>query len=278
MDLPGTLFATTSDGVRLKYAQAGSSDGQQILFLTGWCQASSEWRNQVEYFSLAGFRVTTHDMHGHGESEKPDFGYRISRFAADLNDLLTQLNLEDLTIVAHSMGCSVTWAWWDQYPADHKRLDKLVLVDQPATMVRHPSWTDTQAVQFGTLFTPERMYELANNLAAHLRGVLKGFFTPSISEADFEWVLSENGKMSDAHATALLVNHGSCDWRDVIPRIAVPALVLGGLDPAPGIEWIAAQIPGARHYSFTAADKGYHFVFSENPDKFNAIVREFIAK
>ena len=73
----------TGDGIRLNYNQTGPREGQQLLFITGWRQAQVEWRKQVDYFSSQGFRVTTFDMRGHGDSEEPDFGYRISRFAAD---------------------------------------------------------------------------------------------------------------------------------------------------------------------------------------------------
>lgn len=272
-------FVRTSDGVRLHYTQSGPPNGQQLLFITGWRQAASEWRKQVDYFSSAGFRVTTYDMRGHGQSEEPHFGYRISRFAADLDDLLTQLDLTKLTIVSHSMGCSVAWAWWDQYPPSRKRIDKVVLVDQSAVMVRRPNWTDADATQLAAVFTPDSLYALADDMAAQLPSLVRGFFTPTLSETDYEWILSENRKMSDAHAAALLIDHALKDWRDVLPRITVKTLVLAGelsLFPPAGLDWVAAQIPGAEKYTFTAAEKGNHFMFWENPDRFNSIVKNFL--
>lgn len=50
-------------------------------------QPAAEWRKQADHFAAAGYRVTTYDMRGHDESENPNFGYRIGRFAEDLNDL-----------------------------------------------------------------------------------------------------------------------------------------------------------------------------------------------
>jgi pimeloyl-ACP methyl ester carboxylesterase len=190
-----------------------------------------------------------------------------------------QLSLEDVTIVAHSMGCSVVWAWWDQYPAARKHIDQLVLVGQPADMVRHPNWTGVQAAQVAAIFTPESLYALADDMAVQLPGLVKGFFTSSLSDGDYEWILSQNEKMSDEHSATLLIDHAFKDWRDVLPRITVPTLVLAGelsLFPAPGVEWVATQIPGARHYMFTAAEKGSHFAFGENPERFNTVVKDFI--
>ncbi|KAK3348878.1 Alpha/Beta hydrolase protein [Lasiosphaeria hispida] len=280
---PQSISLKTGDGIRLQYNQTGPRDGQQLLFITGWRQAASEWRKQVEYFSLAGFRVTTFDMRGHGDSDEPEFGYRISRFAADLNDVLTQLNLKNVTIIGHSMGCSVAWAWWDQYPDVHarKRVAKFVFVDQPAITARDPHWTDEQAAQLSAILTPGAIYDLAADMATQLAPLVRGMFTPSVSEGDFEWILSQNHKMSDAHSATLLIDHALKDWRDVLPRITVPTLVLAGevsIFPPAGIEWVATQIPGAQHYTFTAAEKGSHFAFWENPERFNFVVKSFLTQ
>ncbi|KAK3373489.1 Alpha/Beta hydrolase protein [Lasiosphaeria ovina] len=232
----------TGDGVRLSYNQTGPRNGQQLLFVTGWRQAAVEWRKQVKYFSSVGFRVTTFDMRGHGESDEPDFGYR--------------------------------------YPDARKRVAKLVLVDQTADIIRDPSWTDAQAALISAIFTPNAVYDLyADILAGQLEPLVRGMFTSSVSESDFEWFLSQNKKMSDVNAAALLLDHSFKDWRDVLPRISVPTLVLAGevsVFPHAGIEWIATQVPGARNYTFTAAEKGSHFVFWENPERFNSVLLDFL--
>ncbi len=47
------------------------------------------------------------DLRGHGESGKPSYGYRISRLAMDVKQLLDALELEDVILLGWSMGCSV---------------------------------------------------------------------------------------------------------------------------------------------------------------------------
>jgi pimeloyl-ACP methyl ester carboxylesterase len=279
-----TGFVRTGDGVRLKYTQnvpRGPRRGQELVFIPGWRQTAAEWQKQVDYFSDAGYRVTTYDMRGHGDSEKPAFGYRISRFAADLNDVLEQLRLRDVTIVGHSMGSSIAWAWWDQYSGAHSRINSLVVADQPAVMVRDPHWTDEQAAEVSAIFTADLVYDIANDMTGQLLGLLQGMFTDSIPQSDFDWVVAQNLKMSDANAAALLIDHAFRDWRDVLPRIDVPALVLAGnvsTFPPAGIEWVASQIPGAESYTFTSEEKGSHFAFWENPERFNAVVEDFLAR
>ncbi|KAJ4175557.1 hypothetical protein NW767_015383 [Fusarium falciforme] len=274
-----TGLVTTQDGVRLNYTQSGPPLGQKILFIPGWRQTAAEWKKQVAYFSSAGYHVTTYDMRGHGESEKPDFGYRISRFAADLNDLLTQLDLTEVSIVAHSMGSSISWAWWDQHPGARKRISHFIFVDQSSVLTADPHWTEEQSKQVSALFTPIGVYDLANNVTAATPPFVRSMFTDSISEADFEWVLAENRKVSDKNAATLVIDHAFRDWRDVLPRINKKSLVIAGevsINAAPGIAWVATQIPGGTAYTFTAAEKGSHFMFWENPDRFNGIVEAFI--
>lgn len=278
--LPGhTGLVETEDGIHLQYTQTGPLLGQNIVFIPGWRQTAAEWHKQVEYFAEIGYRVTAYDLRGHGESEKPIFGYRISRLAADLKDLLVELNLRDVTIVGHSMGCSVTWAFWDQYSEAHDLISKLVLVDQSSVLVRDPHWTDDQADQVSPLFTPTSVYDLANDMHDQTPGFVRSMFTDDVSEVDYEWVLTENKKMSDKDAATLVIDHAFRDWRDVLPRIDVPTLVVAGavsVNAAPGIEWVATQIPNAKSYTFSAEERGSHFMFWENPDRFNSVVGDFI--
>ncbi|RKK06788.1 hypothetical protein BFJ65_g18342 [Fusarium oxysporum f. sp. cepae] len=272
---------TTGDGVSLTYSQQGPGNGKQMLFVPGWRQTAAEWKKQVDYFAAAGFRVTTYDMRGHGDSAKPNFGYRVSRFAADLNDLLTKLGLKDLTIVSHSMGCSVTWAFWDQYPSSRKLIKKLVLVDQSADFVIDPNWPKHKAEELAAIFTPDAVYNTAHDMAAQTPPLVKSMLTSSVSEADYNWIMAQNKKMSDANAATLLIDHAFKDWRDVLPRINVPTLVIAGelsIFPATGVEWVASQIPCAKHYTFSAAEKGSHFMFWENPTKFNSLVKNFVTE
>ncbi|KAF4455378.1 non-heme chloroperoxidase [Fusarium albosuccineum] len=277
---PQTGEVETRDGVHLKYIQAGPATGHNLLFIPGWRQTAAQWKKQVEYFSEAGYRVTTYDMRGHGDSEKPSFGYRLSRFGSDLNDVLTKLDLNDVSIIAHSMGSSVTWAWWDQYPESHKRVDHFAIVDQSTVLVADPTWSKEEADTFSSaLFTPEQTYTFSHNISLETPPFVKSMFTADVPEADYEFALKQNLKMSDKNAATLLINHAFADWRDVLPRIDIPALVISGdvsVNNATGISWAATQIPGAKRYTFTAEEKGSHFMFWENPERFNSIIEDFV--
>jgi len=70
------------------------------------------------------------------------------------------------------------------------------------------------------------------------------------------------------------------DWRDVLPRIDVPTLVLAGevSHVAPESQaWTAEHIAGARFRTFDKAEGGSHFPFFEEPAAFCAEVSAFVA-
>jgi non-heme chloroperoxidase len=261
----------TWDGINLHYWQSGPDSGSNILLIPGWSQTAEEWKYQVENFQKE-YRVTTYDHRGHGESDKPDRGYRISRLASDLNDLITQLDLSEVTLVVHSMGCAVTWCYWDTFADSRKRVSKIVLVDEPTCLVANPILTPEESTKVGSPITTAMAFDTVNGLRGPDAGIvssgfLRSLFSPTVEPAVVEWALKENAKMSHEHAATLLLT------------ITVPTLVVGGKGsfvPFQGMEWIASQIKGSRCKIFEIDEGGSHFVFVENAHGFNAVLEEFL--
>ncbi len=269
----------TKDGVRLHYLEAGA--GKPILMIPGWSQTAEQFRHQLEGLSDR-YRVIALDLRGHGESDKPDFGYRISRLAGDLRDVIEALDLEEVNILGHSMGCSVIWSYYDLFgPA---RLAKLLLTDQMPMITGNPAWSEEERVNAGAIFTPQSLYETINALAGPdgvetTRAFIGNMVTKSIPAGDKEWIIGRNLRMPRQHAAALLYNHATQDWRDLIPRLELPTLVVGGRAstvPWRSQAWVAAQVPGARLEIFEEEEGGNHFMFIEGHAKFNAIVADFV--
>jgi pimeloyl-ACP methyl ester carboxylesterase len=80
-------------------------------------------------------------------------------------------------------------------------------------------------------------------------------------------------------AAYLLWDHAAQDWRDLLPRIDVPTLVIGceGSHISPASQrFVAAQIPDARVQILTSAVANSHFPYLENPSAFNSIVESFL--
>ena len=109
-------------------------------------------------------------------------------------------------------------------------------------------------------------------------GFVGGMFTKQYPKAEVDWVIRENLKFPRAYAARLLFDHATNDWRDVIPRINVPTLIVGGKTSLVGWrsqEWMGTQIKGSRVVIFEEAEGGNHFMFMENPAKFNKLVKDY---
>jgi non-heme chloroperoxidase len=271
---------TLTDGTNLNYLEAGS--GPPIVLIPGWSQTAAMFADQLNGLS-ARHRVIAVDMRGHGDSSKPPWGYRMARLAQDLHEFLGALNLEGVALGGHSLGSSVIWSYWDHFGTD--RFTRMIVIDQAPTVVAWPGWSDDQKAVAGTVFTPQSLYDQATALAGP-DGVKKtedlvktAFFTKSFPADRLDWVVQQNLKFPRKPAATLLVDHCCQDWRDVIVRIRVPTIVFSGtksiFNPR-SQQWIASQIPNAQVHIFDESEGGSHFMFMENPQKFNKILLDFL--
>jgi non-heme chloroperoxidase len=264
----------TSDGVRLSYLEAGS--GKPLVMIPGWSQTAAMYHHQLDGLGQY-YRLIALDMRGHGESEKPAYGYRIARLAVDTHDALVALDLRDVVLAGHSMGCSVIYSYWEHFGSD--RLSKLILIDQTPALTAWPGWTDEEKATMAA-DEPTSLFDWPAELIGS-EGVksTEDFIARQFKAFPPEqraWALEENLKFPRQYAARLLLDHLAQDWRDVVPRISIPTLVVGGWRNFKSQEWIGAHIPKARVEIFDECEGGSHFMFLENPVKFNQIVREFI--
>ena len=88
--------------VELYYEDHGS--GRPVVLIHGWPLSGRSWENQVPTLVDAGYRVIAYDRRGFGKSSQPWGGYDYDTFTADLDALLTHLDLRDAALVGFSMG------------------------------------------------------------------------------------------------------------------------------------------------------------------------------
>lgn len=270
---------TTSDGMRLSYVERGS--GRPLVMIPGWSQTAAQFKHQLDGLSDRN-RVIAIDMRGHGESDKPAHGYKIPRLAKDLWDALRALDLSDVALAGHSMGCSVIWSYVELF--GNERLAKLVLIDQMPFITGNPLWSQQERDDAGCIFDGKSLYDIINALAGAdgvktTESFIGGMFTKAHPPAELNWVIAQNLKMPRAHAATLLYNHATQDWRDTIARIDLPTLIVGARTSLVGWksqEWMQRQIEGSRLSIFEENEGGNHFMFMENPAKFNRLVRDFL--
>src|SRR5258707_12452664 len=97
-----TVGKENSTSIDLYYEDHGS--GSPVVLIHWWPLSGASWEKQTAALLAAGDRVITYDRRGFGRSSKPGTGYNYDTFAADLNTVLTTLNLSDVALVGFSMG------------------------------------------------------------------------------------------------------------------------------------------------------------------------------
>lgn len=110
--------------IRLAHQQMGS--GPDLVLIHGLGASRAFWFSRLAMTLAATHRVTLYDLRGHGYSERPASGYRITDHADDLLGLLDELRIERTALIGHSLGGSVAFELALRVPA---RVSHLGLLD-----------------------------------------------------------------------------------------------------------------------------------------------------
>lgn len=113
-----------STPIEVYYEDHGA--GSPVVLIHGWPLNGDAWEKQTAALLDSGHRVITYDRRGFGRSSKPASGYNYDTFAADLDMLLSTLNLTDVSLVGHSMGTGEITRYLGRYGS--KRVRKCVLI------------------------------------------------------------------------------------------------------------------------------------------------------
>jgi pimeloyl-ACP methyl ester carboxylesterase len=112
----------TIHGYRRAFIHMGS--GPAVLLIHGIGDSADSWLDLIP--SLARTHtVVAPDLLGHGDSDKPRADYSIAAYANAMRDLLSVLDIEQATVVGHSLGGGVAMQFAYQFP---ERCERLVLV------------------------------------------------------------------------------------------------------------------------------------------------------
>jgi non-heme chloroperoxidase len=215
-----------STPIEVYYEDHGS--GSPVVLIHGWPLSGASWEKQTAALLAAGHRVITYDRRGFGRSSKPAVGYNYDTFAADLDAVLSTLNLTDVSLVGFSMGTGEVTRYIGKYGA--KRVRKAVLIGTLGPYLvkaaDNPEGVDR------SVFEGIKAAIKADR-PAFLMEFLRNFYNYDVTGGKLvsERVLEENwnvGVGASAIGTLACVDTWIEDFRPDIARNTAPTLILHG--------------------------------------------------
>src|SRR5574341_897168 len=258
-------YLETNDRTRLYYQEWGS--GPPVVFLASWGLSCEMWEYQMLPLSYQGLRCIAYDRRGHGRSDDPGRGYDFDTLAGDLAALLDHLDLREVTLVGHSMGCTEI----ARFMACHgvSRLSRAALVSSAFMLIQLPQETvDAAREQAISSLIQDRPRYFAE-------GTIKFFGLgstwpqpPSISPEMIEW----GNRLILAASPRALIDCWRAMWQaDFGPDISaftVPTLVIHGDNDRNAPPELCGQptaqaIQGSRYIVYEGAAHGLFLTHRE---------------
>jgi pimeloyl-ACP methyl ester carboxylesterase len=111
-----------SQRLRLNYVDWGNAGAPPLLLVHGGRDHARSWDWVAEELRQ-DWHIIAPDLRGHGDSSwSPDGNYEMSAFVYDVAQLIHQLNLAPVSIIAHSMGGNIATRYAGLYPENVKKL------------------------------------------------------------------------------------------------------------------------------------------------------------
>lgn len=262
---------------------AATGSARPLVLLHGITLSTLSWHYQLQHLSER-FRVLALDHRGHGKSRSGSASWSLGRLAADLVQVLEELDLRDAVILGHSMGAMTTLRFAvDRPDVVAERVAGLVLLSAAAGPVN-------RLVAWGALtktVTPRAARGLA--LAERARGGL--FPSSDLSHLVFRLGMGRgasptlvelNRLMTAATPVSvwgeLLSEVIGFDVMDKLQEVKVPAAVFVGasdlLTPPSAARKLVAALPDARPLEvFPGAG---HMLMMERWEEVNERIGRFV--
>ncbi|MCK7624719.1 alpha/beta hydrolase [Streptomyces sp. RS10V-4] len=256
-----------SGEISVAYEDEGS--GEPLLLLHGHPFDRSMWRPQTAHFGRAGMRVIVPDLRGYGGSSVVPGKTPLEVFARDAAALLDHLGIGRCVLGGLSMGGQIAMEFHRLFP---ERIRALLLADTFAA-------ADTAEGRAVRLRTAERL--LAEGMDGYAREALPKMIAPyhvtALPEVAAHVLGMMRGAPPEGAAAALRGRAERPDYTGMLPRIAVPTLVVVGGDdvftPVADARLIHEAVPGSR---LAVIERAGHLPNLEQPAEFNAALAEFL--
>jgi pimeloyl-ACP methyl ester carboxylesterase len=202
--------------------------GRPVVLIHGWPLSGESWEHQVPALSEAGYRVVRYDRRGFGQSDKPMTGYGYDTLADDLDGVLSELDLRDVTLVGFSMGGGEVARYVTRHGEDRLHSVVFAAAVTPYMMQDDDNpdgpLTRAQAVKMNNDLTEDEddFYDQFITQFFSVDGKL------AVSQDEVHGALALTKQADKQAALACMTSFATTDFREDLPNVSVPALVLHG--------------------------------------------------
>ncbi|PHQ29337.1 alpha/beta fold hydrolase [Leeuwenhoekiella nanhaiensis] len=269
-----SYFKTSSienrENIKLYYEDYGTGD--PVILIHGWPLSAQMWEYQTQVLVEAGHRVIAYDRRGFGRSDKPWSGYDYDTLAKDLNDVITGLDLKNVTIVGFSMGGGEVSRYIGNYGTS--KLKRAALISSVAAFLLKTDDNPDGVPQ-------ETFDEFKAAVRKDRLGFLKDFGNnfvnyddnkDKISEAQvhFNWSIAAGA--SPKGTLDCITSFGSSDFRADLEKFDIPTLIIHGdadqvVPIKPSGEQAASIVKDSRYEVIKGAPHGLVFTHTEEVNK-----------
>jgi len=266
-----------STSIELYYEDHGS--GSPVVLIHCWPLSGASWEKQTAALLAAGHRVITYDRRGFGRSSKPAVGYNYDTFAADLDAVVSALNLTDVSLVGFSMGTGEVTRYIGKHGTNRVRKAVLIGTLGPYLLKTADNPEGVDRSVFDGLKAAIRA-----DRPALLMDFLRNFYNYDVTGGKLvsERVLEDNWNVAagaSAIGTLACVDAWIEDFRQDLPRNTVPTLILHGdadrILPADASSRRQAKI--IKNARFVELKGGPHGVLWTHAEQINSELVTFLA-
>jgi non-heme chloroperoxidase len=266
-------FIEARDGTALYWRSWG--EGAPVLFVAAWALPSDAWQYQMIRLAEEGLRCIAFDRRGHGRSADPGRGYDFDTLADDIASVVAALELSDLALVGHSLGCAEIVRYLSRHGASRVRRIALIAPTTPflAKAPNNPDGLDPKAAQAAR-------NAFRHDFAGIVDANTRPFVMPDTPPATLAWI---EAMMSRTSLKAIVDCNralNETDFRKELPGIEVPTLIVqGDADMSAPLALTgrktAALIPGSTLNVYEGAPHGLIFT---HVDRLNGDLLAFAGK
>jgi len=271
-----TVGQENNTDIEIYYEDHGA--GQPVVLIHGYPLSGRAWDKQVPVLLDAGHRVITYDRRGFGKSSQPASGYDYDTFAADLHALMEHLDLRDAILAGHSMGTGEVTRYLGAFGSG--RVAKGVLVSPiPPYLLQAPDNPDGVPQSLFDGFTQAARADTP----AWMKGFLDTFYNIDTLRgtlvSDQAWQASWNlAVTASATAAVACIGTWTTDFRDDLPKIGVPILVVqGDADQVLPLDKTGQRLPGLiKDMELVVIEGGPHAIAWTHAGQVNTALLDFL--